>query len=146
MDYVISAYLVLLNLFGILDVWLLLKIFFGCDLRLNKKNMLISAMGFVVFDVMISLIFSRSENNVILLQILLIYGYIFFGTLVLAKTKRLKTLVLTIPAVLVYVQIGSISELLEKLFLLDPFYAVIEYWRGLCRLISKAFRLLSKSI
>lgn len=72
MDYVLSAYLVLLNLFGVLDVWLLLKIFFGCDLRLNKKNMLISAIGFVVFDVMISLIFSRSENNVILLQTLLI--------------------------------------------------------------------------
>lgn len=122
MDYVLAVYVILMNTFGILDIWLLLKIFFGCDLRLTKKNMIISAIAFVVFDVVMSMIFFPAGNTMKVLQTLLIYGYVLLGTLFLTKTRKIKTLFLTIPALLLYVQSGTVSELTEKLFGLDRLY------------------------
>lgn len=109
--YAVTFLMIVINTLGMLDIWLILKLLFGCDMKVNRKTLIIAASIFVVWDLILS--FTLYENRY--LTTALIYGYIVVATLILTKSHYIKTVFLTIPAVLVYVQFSSLFDLLEKI-------------------------------
>ena len=114
-----------INLFTVLNIWILLTVFFGCDLRLTKKNMICAGGLFLAFDIGMSLICYPYENQLAGVQTALIFLYIALGACFLAKKKRIKAVLFTVPAVVLYVMYGVIWEMLDVLLGLDKF--TIEY-------------------
>ncbi len=118
MDIIVSVVAVLMNVFAMLDIWLILWLLFGCDMKINQRNMIIAVGTFVAFNV-VGAIALQEQPMTLFLGICLYY---VIGTTLLTKSRRLKTLFLVIPAVLVYSQWGSFLNLIEKLTTLDKFY------------------------
>lgn len=128
MDWLESVFTVrslVMNLFSVLNIWLLLTIFFGCDLRLTKRNLILSACLFLIFDVGISLFFYPYENQLADLQVLLIFMFIVLGAFCLAKEKRFKALLFSLPALLLYMMYSTVFGMLDTLLGLEKFS--IEY-------------------
>lgn len=128
MDWLESVFTVrslVMNLFSVLNIWLLLTIFFGCDLRLTKRNLILSACLFLIFDVGISLFFYPYENQLADLQVLLIFMFIVLGAFCLAKEKRFKALLFSLPALLLYMMYSTVLGMLDTLLGLEKFS--IEY-------------------
>ena len=111
MYYAVTLLSIVINTLGMLDIWLILKLLFGCDMKVNRKTLTIAASIFVVWDTILS--FTLYENK--LLETALVYGYIVVATILLTRSHYVKTVFLTIPAVLVYVQFSSFFDLLEKI-------------------------------
>lgn len=116
-----TVYSLIINLFTVLNIWLLLTIFFGCELRLTRRNILISSGVFLVFDMAISLLFYSFEDHLSLLQVLLIYLFISVGACLLTKEKRFRTLLFVLPALLVYIMFSSVFAMLDTLLGLEKF-------------------------
>lgn len=114
-----------INLFTVLNIWILLTVFFGCDLRLTKRNIICVGGLFLAFDLGMTLICYSYENQLEWVQTVLIFLYIVLGACFLAKTKRMKAVLFTVPAILLYVMYGVIWEMLDVLLGLDKF--TIEY-------------------
>lgn len=119
MHYLVSIALIIVNVFTILNILLISKYLFGGDIRINNRILMTTGGIFLVLDLILSLTLDDSHANLITL---IIYAYILGVLLMLTKSHRLKTLFLTIPVILVYVQWCAILELIEKLFGLDHFY------------------------
>ena len=119
MFYLISLIIFLANTFTILNIILIAKYLFGCDMTLDRKTLLITGSLFFVLNIAISLLLSDRFPN---LTFVLLYAYIVIVVLVLTKTHRMKAALLTIPALLVYIQWTSLASLIEILFRLDRFY------------------------
>lgn len=126
-DSVFTVLFLFINTFTILNIWMLLTVFFGCDLRLTKKNILCSCGLFLAFDMVISLIFYPFENQLENVQTLLCFLFIAVGAFCLAKEKRVKALLFSLPALVLYVVYGSILEMLDVLLGLEGF--TLEYDR-----------------
>lgn len=120
MDIIVSVVAVMMNVFAMLDIWLILWLLFGCDMKISKRNILIAMGIFIVLNV-IGAIALQEQPTVLFLGIC---SYYVIGTMLLAKSRRIKTLFLVIPAVLVYSQWGSFLNLIEKLTTLDQFCLV----------------------
>ena len=119
MHYLVSIALIIVNVFTILNILLISKYLFGGDIRINNRILMTTGGIFLALDLILSLTLDDAHANLITL---IIYAYILGVLLILSKSHRLKTLFLTIPAILVYVQWCAILELIEKLFGLDHFY------------------------
>ncbi len=113
------------NLFTVLNIWILLTVFFGCDLRLTKRNIIYTGGLFLVFDLGMTLICYPYENQLEWVQTALIFLYIILGACFLAKKNRIKAVLFTVPAIILYVMYGVIWEMLDVLLGLDKF--TIEY-------------------
>jgi len=118
MDIIVSVIAVTMNVFAMLDVWLILWLLFGCDMKINKRNMIIAVGIFIVFNA-IGAIALQEQPTVLFLGVCLYY---VVGTMLLTKSRRIKTLFLIIPAVLVYSQWGSFLNLIEKLTTLNQLH------------------------
>ncbi|MDE7367139.1 MAG: GHKL domain-containing protein [Lachnospiraceae bacterium] len=121
-ESILTVFSLLVNLLTVLNIWLLLKVFFGCDLKLTEKSMLVSAGCFLIFNVGICFLFYSYEN----LQVLLIYLFILLGTFCLAREKRWKSLLFSLPAILLYIAYTLSAEMLDVLFGLEKFGIVAE--------------------
>ncbi len=113
------------NLFTVLNIWILLTVFFGCDLRLTKRNIIYTGGLFLVFDLGMTLICYPYENQLEWVQTALIFLYIILGACFLAKKNRIKAVLFTVPAIILYVMYGVIWEMLDVMLGLDKF--TIEY-------------------
>lgn len=120
MDELLFVILLLLNCFAMLDIWLIMRLLFGCDMKTTPRNLTIAAGVFIVIDVIISYAF-RGES-IITVAVIVVYNVLV--TLLLTNSHRIKTLLLEIPAILVYVQFGMIMNLIEKLTGLDKYYVM----------------------
>lgn len=125
LEIIFTVFFLALNLFSVLDIWLLIAIFFGCDLRLTKRNLLLAAGLFLIFDVTISFVFYRQEDWTALLQVFLIFVFITLGAFCLAKEKRVKALLFSMPALLLYIMYSDLLGMLDSLLGLEKI--VIEY-------------------
>ena len=119
MHYLVSITLIIVNVFTILNILLISKHLFGGDIRINNRILVATGGIFLILDLILSLTLDESHTNLITL---IIYAYILGVLIILTQSHRLKTLFLTVPAILVYVQWCAILELIEKLFGLDRFY------------------------
>ncbi|MGN0377642.1 MAG: GHKL domain-containing protein [Suilimivivens sp.] len=117
--YVVSFLLCLINTFTILNVILISKYLFGCDMTISHRTLFFTGGLFLVFDIILSVILS---DRIPYLTTAIIYAYIVVTVLILTRTHRLKTVFLTIPAVLLYVEWCNIFALFEKLPGVDRYY------------------------
>lgn len=101
-----------MNVFAMLDLWLIMRLLFGCDMKTTPRNIAWAAGVFLV--VFGGLTFFMEDNQAFAIFIgMCVYNVAV--TLLLTKSHRLKTIFLTIPAVLVYSQFSSFVNLVEKL-------------------------------
>lgn len=127
MQVLLTAYVIIIgNTLAMIDVWLLLKILFGCDLKLNRKSMLISAGGFMITDIILILLFYNQDT----LMLTGMFAYVVIATFILTKSGRLRAALYALPAILVYLQFDSLLNLIEMLFHLDRFYIIYDGSEG----------------
>lgn len=115
----VSFILCLINTFTILNIILISKYLFGCDMTISRRTLLCTGGSFLVLDIILSVILS---DRIPYLTTAIIYIYIVVTVLILTRTHRIKTVFLTIPAVLLYVEWCNIFTLFEKLLGLDRYY------------------------
>ena len=114
------AILVMTNVFVVLNTILILKYVYGRDMRYDTKSLLITALAFLGLDILISLL----PQNLELLGIISMYSGLLLSVIFMCRSKRLVTVLLIIPAILFYVQTGSILTTLELFTGLDKFQTV----------------------
>lgn len=120
MDELLFVAVILLDCFAMLDIWLIMRLLFGCDMKTTPRNLTIATAAFIIVDVILACTF-EAENNI---TVFLIIIYNLTVTLLLSNRHRIKNLLLEIPAILVYAQFGAIINLVNKLTGLDQFYVM----------------------
>ncbi len=118
MDLLLFCVETMMNVFAMTDIWLILYLLFGCDMKINVRNILIADIVFAVLFILLSVVFG--DDNPILMVYMCLFNVIV--TLVLCNRQRIRALLLTVPAILVYSQFGAFVDLVEKLTGLDRFY------------------------
>lgn len=126
LESILTVYTLLVNLLTVLNIWLLLKVFFGCDVKLTGKSMMISGGCFIIFDVGLSLLSFSYENQLANLQVLLIFLFILLGVFCLTREKRWKSLLFSLPTLMLYVAYTATAEMLDVLLGLEKFGISIE--------------------
>ncbi len=114
-DVIVSMIAVIMNVFALLDIWLILWLLFGCDMRLNKRNILATVGTFMLLNIM-GAIFLEQQPSILFISICIYY---VVSTILLTRSRKIKTTFLVVPAVLVYSQWGAFLNLIEKLTGLD---------------------------
>lgn len=118
MDIVLEIVSLLINMFSMLDIWLILSLLFGCDMRVTPRNLTIASGIFLLVDSISLYVFDG--NAVIVTSVIFIYNVLV--TLILTNRNRIKTLMLEIPALLVYMQLTMFIELPGRLFGLNQYH------------------------
>ncbi len=118
MDILLFCIEVMMNVFAMTDLWLILYLLFGCDMRVNFRNIAIAAGVFAVSFSAISIVLEG--HNAFIMAYMCLYNV--FVTVLLCNSHRIRAVLLTIPAILVYSQFGSFMDLFEKLTGLDRYY------------------------
>ncbi len=118
MDLLLFCVETMMNVFAMTDIWLILYLLFGCDMKINVRNILIADIVFVPVFVVLCILLEGHDG--------IIMGYMcLFNvavTLLLCKRQKIRAVLLSVPAVLVYAQFGTFLDLFEKLTRLDRFY------------------------
>ena len=125
-ESILTVFILFINLLTVLNIWLLLKVFFGCDVKLTGKSMMVSAGCFIIFNVGISFLFYFYGNQLARLQVLLICLFILLGAFCLTREKRWKSLIFSLPALLLYIVYTVSAEMLDTLFGLERFGIAVE--------------------
>ncbi len=118
MDVIVGMVAIVMNVFALLDIWLILWLLFGCDMKLEKKNIIIAVSIFVGLNIAGAVFLEKSPD--ILFAGICIYYIV--STLLLTRSHKMKMTFLVIPAVLVYSQWGSFLNLIDKVTTLNRFY------------------------
>lgn len=114
------AILVITNVFVVLNTILILKYVYGRDMRYDTKSLLITALAFLGLDILISLL----PQNLEWLGVIGMYSGLLLAVIFMCRSKRFVTVLLIIPAILFYVQTGSILTTLELFTGLDRMQTV----------------------
>lgn len=109
-DYVIALLLILVNVSAVLNVLLLLYVFFGADMKLAPKHLWISGGLFFVLNWIMAWIPGSDAYTVLVMLI-----YMIVVVCMLSRSHRVKNSFLTVPAALMYVQWGSMFGVIERL-------------------------------
>ena len=114
------AILVMTNVFVVLNTILILKFVYGRDMRYDAKSLLITALAFLGMDILISFLPQEMDW----LASFGINTGLLLAVIFMCRSKRFITVLLIIPAILFYVQTGSILTTLELFTGLDKFQTV----------------------
>lgn len=117
-EQIIDILSLFLNLFAMLDIWFILSLLFGCDMKLTPRNLAIVSGVFVFVELSCYAFFEEQQ----VIAVIIMFSYNMLVTCILTKKKRLKTLLLTIPALLVYAEFGAFLELIERITNLDKYH------------------------
>ncbi|MGN0396326.1 MAG: sensor histidine kinase [Coprococcus sp.] len=103
---------------SLICILLILKLLFGCRLRLGSRQIIISAAAsYILHVVLVGLIFPLNETaNFVLMMLMLIACTVY-----LSEDKKFRNTLMLIPAVLVYVEWSGIISLLERMTGLDRY-------------------------
>lgn len=118
MDILLFCIESMMNVFAMIDLWLILYLLFGCDMRVNFRNMAVAGTVFLAGFVAVSILL-EGHNSLIMAYMCL---YNVGVTIFLCNSHRFRAVLLTIPAVLVYSQFGAFIDLFEKLTGLDRYF------------------------
>ncbi len=108
--------LVMTNVFVVLNTILILKYVYGRDMRYDGKSLAIVGISFLIMDIIISFCLPQELEW---LASLCINTGLLVSVICMCRTKRFITVILIIPAILFYVQTGSILTTLELFTGLD---------------------------
>lgn len=122
MDILFVLLIILVNVSAVLNVLLILKVFFGATIKLNQRILLIvSGIYFLVNLVLVLL------PNADTLVTYVVFLFMVISIMVLSTKHRIKNALLAIPAALMYVQWGSMFSMLQRLIGLDRFVYTSEH-------------------
>ncbi|MBD5543026.1 MAG: GHKL domain-containing protein [Lachnospiraceae bacterium] len=110
------------NLLAMLNLWFILSLLFGCDIRLTPRNLAMASGVFIFVEYIDVHIFEKQQ----MIAAIIMFAYNVLVTFILTKKKRIKTLLLAIPALLVYAEFGLFLELIERIAGLDQYYIGVE--------------------
>lgn len=113
-DNLIAVLLLLVNVSAVLNVLMLIYIFFGADIRLTPRILLLSGGIFFVLNLILALIPGGDSFTVIL-----VFLYMVTVICIISVSKPLKNSFLAIPASLMYVQWGNMFQVFERLIGLE---------------------------
>ena len=114
------AILVMTNVFVVLNTILILKFVYGRDMRHDAKALLIIGAAFLGLDILISFL----PQNLAWLGTIGINSGLVLAVILMCRSKRFVTILLIVPALLFYVQTGSILTTLELFTGLDRFQTI----------------------
>ena len=96
-----TAFQILCNVFVVLNTILVLKFVYGRDMRCDAKTLAVTGVTFLLADVLLTLIVPEEYRWVAEISI---YVFLFSAVLFMARSRRVVTLILVIPAILFYIQ------------------------------------------
>ena len=122
---IFTALFLLINVIGILDIILVLKILYGIDMETNWKTFSISAIIYYFAGLVLSF---YEIKGTISSEISMFYtiGFILLMILIFSKKHYITNILLTFPAILTYTQWVQIIRMFEKLFRLDQYCFYIQ--------------------
>ncbi|MDE5965697.1 MAG: GHKL domain-containing protein [Lachnospiraceae bacterium] len=121
MDMMMELISLLMNMFAMLDMWLILSLLFGCDMRVTPRNLAIASGIFLLVDITSLYIFNQNE----MIVTAIIFAYNVVVTLILTNKNRIKALLLEIPALLVYMQFATFLKLIDRITGLSKYVILI---------------------
>lgn len=111
-DNILSFCCVFVDLLVLYDLILLVEVPFGIPMKSNWKHFLILGLVFIAYYVFLCYVIEPPKSIIAILE----YLFYAIAIVICAKEKRFKALLLSVPAVLVYMQWGMNFELIEVLF------------------------------
>ncbi|MBQ8167443.1 MAG: GHKL domain-containing protein [Lachnospiraceae bacterium] len=115
-ELIINILIILVNVSAVLNVLLILKVFFGTSIKLTNRILLFVGGLFFVVNIAIGII-----PGMLPFLTLIVFAFMVVSIFVLSQEKRISNCFLAIPAALMYVQWGSMFKLVERLVGLDKF-------------------------
>jgi len=122
MDILFVLLIILVNVSAVLNVLLILKVFFGATIKLNQRILFIVSGIYLIANVLFVLVPGTDTYTG-----LFVFAFMVISILVLSQSQRIKNMFLAIPAALMYVQWGSMFNILEQLLGLDKFSYTSRY-------------------
>jgi len=122
MDILFVLLIILVNVSAVLNVLLILKVFFGATIKLNQRILFIVSGIYLIANVLFVLVPGTDTYTG-----LFVFAFMIISILVLSQSQRIKNMFLAIPAALMYVQWGSMFNILEQLLGLDKFSYTSRY-------------------
>lgn len=113
-ELILNILLMLVNVSAVLNVLLILKVFFGTSIRLTNRILLFVGGLYFLVNVVIAVIPAMLPFLTII-----VFAFMVVSIFVLSQEKKISNCILAIPAALMYVQWGSVFKLLERLVGLD---------------------------
>ncbi len=106
--------IMLVNVSAVLNVLLILKVFFGSSIKLTNRILFLVGGLYLLVNVVIGLIPGLTS-----LTAIFVFLFMVVSIFILSKEHKISNCFLAIPAALMYVQWGSVFKLLERLVGLD---------------------------
>lgn len=116
MDLFVTLIILMINVAAVCDVLLILKVFFGADIRLSGRMLFVVGSIFFVLNLVLSCIPGGDAYTGIV-----VLGYMMTIIMLFSNSKRIRNTFLAIPAALMYVQWGTMFSLFEQLTGLEKF-------------------------
>lgn len=113
-DILVTLLIILVNVAAVLNVLLILYLFFSAQLKLSNRRFGIVAGVYFVINLIFAYIPNTDQYTALMVFACMLLFISLFST-----EKRIKNCFLAIPAALMYVQWGTIFSMLERLFGLD---------------------------
>ncbi len=122
MEGLLSFCFVFIDLLVLYDLILLVEVPFGIPMKSNLKQLAILGLLFIGYYALFCYVIALPK------VVIALFEYLFYAVAIVicAKEKRFKALLLSIPAVLVYMQWGMNFELVEVLFGWNKFGIMID--------------------
>ncbi len=115
-ELIISILLMLVNVSAVLNVLLILKVFFGTSIKLTNRILLFVGGLYFLVNIIMGII-----PGMINWLTIVVFAFMVVSIFVLSKEKKIANCFLAIPAALMYIQWGSVFNLIERLVGLDKF-------------------------
>lgn len=116
-----NAITVIMNTIFLLNVIFILQLFFGVNLCRKKKTYIIIALLFIIVD-STAIILADAETEI---EFWAICGFIILCTCFLTKQYRIRSVLFTIPAILLDIEWSFVIELIDTALHLPKDYIII---------------------
>ncbi len=120
-EFLLSMVIVVINTFTIVNVILIMKLFFGLE-DVGLKKMCITAASFLVLDTVLCMICGKDSD----IEFIAILLFLFLAPVVLSKTHKLQKLYYVIPAYFMYNLWNNLLKLFDRIFGLERYSLVID--------------------
>jgi len=121
-NHLVHLGMIMVDICALLNVVLIVDVLFGAKLVYSNRKLVISCAGFFVMEIFLEFIWGLDDS---LMLVGLEYLFMFLTVFFFAETRRLRTAILTLSAVIVYMQWGNIGYLVEMLLGLDKYKMMV---------------------
>ncbi|MBO5425191.1 MAG: GHKL domain-containing protein [Lachnospiraceae bacterium] len=112
----ITLLIIFVNVLAVLNMLLILKVFFGAAIKLNRRILFCVGGLYFAGNILFGLVKSLTNYTAVFVLV-----FMFVVIIKLSAEKTVGNIILVIPAALMYVQWGSMFDLAERLVGLDRF-------------------------